>query len=326
MIPRQWDPIVARLLFVACAVVIIGTAGFTWIEGWSPWKSLFFTLVTLTTVGYGDYGLSENGQKFAAVLLVGGIGTVSFAISQVLQRVMTRVAQPELRMIEKARLLKGHVVVCGLGRTGKRIIERLTDAGMTVTAIDSNETLVQDARNRGIIAIRGDATNDDTLYKAGLDNAASIAAVTSSDAVNAMICLSAHAIAPDVNIVARAEDESAICKLQRAGAHEVLSPATYGGDGIAQQILHPQVASLMPGIHSANELLSFDEYVVEQDTTIAKLGAQHPSIVFIASRSEEGSVTLRPCGDRLMRKGEVLIVAGHPADVVDLRTDCKAAA
>jgi voltage-gated potassium channel len=324
--PSRWDPIIVRLLFVVCAVVIIGTAGFTWIEGWSPWKSLFFTLVTLTTVGYGDYGLSSHGEKFAAVLLVGGIATVSFTLSQVLQRVMTKVAHPELRMIDKARLLKGHVVVCGLGRTGKRIIDRLTDAGMTVTAIDNNETLVQDAQNRGIIAIRGDATNDETLYKAGLDNAASIAAVTSSDAVNAMICLSAHAIAPDVNIVARAEDESAICKLQRAGAHEVLSPATYGGDGIAQQILHPQVASLMPGIHSSNELLSFTEYVIEDDTTIAQLGAVYPRLVFIASRGIDGSVTLRPRGDKRLRTGEVLIIAGDPSDVNTLHINCRAAA
>jgi len=206
------------------------------------------------------------------------------------------------------------------------IIVRSLLVACAVVVIDNNETLIQNARLHGTVAITGDATSDETLLDAGLLTASSVAAVTSSDAVNAMICLTAHALAPDVKIVARAEDESAICKLKRAGADEVLSPACYGGDGIAQQILHPQVASLMPGLHGSDEGLSFVEFVVDHDnTTIAKLGAKHPRLVFIASRSHDGEVKLRPSGNQELNKGDVLIIAGEPHEIEMLRK-AKAAA
>lgn len=324
--PKHWDAIIIRSLMIACTVVLIGTAGYTWIEGWSLWKSLFFTLVTLSTVGYGDYGLTEGGERFTAVLLVGGIGTVSITIGQILQRIMSKMTQPELRMIEQIKKMQDHVIVCGLGRTGSRVIERMIAAGQQVAVIDNNERLVQNARKRGCVAITGDATSDEALLDAGLMRASSLAAVTSSDAVNAMICLSAHALAPELNIIARAEDESSISKLKRAGANEVLSPSSYGGDGIAQQILHPKVASLMPGLQGPDAGLSFVEFIVDRKSeTIAELGARHPRLVFIAARNQAGDVMLRPGGDQVLSEGDVLIIAGEPSEVESLRST-KAAA
>lgn len=320
LLPHHWDPIIVRSLLVATVVILLGTAGYSWIEGWTPWQSLFFTLVTLTTVGYGDYGLSPSGERFTAVLMVGGIATISFTFSQILQRILTKISQPEIRMNELARQCRDHVVLCGLGRTGLRIADRLEEGGAQIVGIDSDESKVEALRQRGMIAITGDATSDETLERAGLANARAIAVATASDAANAMICLSAHAIAPDTPIVARAEDETSICKLKRAGATEVLSPTSYGGDGIAQHILHPGVASILPGLHeNENEGIVFVEYkVTEPDMTIAKLGARHPRLIFIAHRTKDGKSRLRPEGSTQLLQGDAVVIAGACDEIYQL--------
>ncbi|GAB5496509.1 MAG: potassium channel protein [Phycisphaerales bacterium] len=320
LLPQKWDSIIVRSLLIACAVIAIGTAGYSWIEGWTLWQSLFFTLVTLTTVGYGDYGLSPQGERFTAILMVGGIATISFTFSQVLQRILTKISQPEVRMRELARQCQDHVVLCGLGRTGLRIADRLEESGVQIVGIDSDESRVENLRERGMIAITGDATSDETLERAGLANARAVAVATASDSANAMICLSARAIAPDTPIVARAEAESSICKLQRAGATEVLSPSSYGGDGIAQHILHPGVASIMPGLHENDaEGVMYVEYkVTETDLTIAKLGARHPRLIFIAHRTKDGGSVFRPEGSTQLQMGDSIMIAGARDEIYQL--------
>ena len=324
VLPTAWDPIVRRSMVLICLVIAIGTGGYSLIEGWTFWPSLFFTLVTLTTVGYGDYGLSDAGERFTAVLMIGGIGTVSYMASQILQRVLTRAVQPERIMCDKAMSMRNHFVVCGLGRTGLRVIERLAADGAPVVAIDCDERRVEHARNRGIVAIVGDATTDESLNAASIRHAAGLAAVTSVDASNAMICLTAHAIAADITIIARAEDEASICKLMRAGANQVVSPVSYGGDGIAQSMLRPEVARLLPGLQGGDEALNFAEVSITENSphrgrTIRQLGESLPRLVIIAVRGADGVFVMRPTSSRTLTTGDVLVVAGDSADMTTLR-------
>mgnify|MGYP001800182575 FL=1 len=327
---KEWDPIVRRSLLLICAVVVIGTAGYTWIEGWTPWEGLFFTLVTLTTVGYGDYGLSEAGERFTAVLMIGGIGTVSFMASQLVHSAMARATKPERRMMQYARHMQGHFIVCGLGRTGRRVVETLDAEGATVLAIDIDPRKVEAARDRGIVALEGDATSDEVLEMAGIERAIGLAAVSASDPTNAMICLTAHAIAPDVAITARACDASAVEKLKRAGASGVVSPTSYGGDGIAQNMLRPEVAKLLFGMCDGGGSLSFAEVAVGEGSpmvgkSVKQLGEDHPRIVFVASRLKGGELVMRPAPGERLGAGDVLVVAGTPMDVGRLKATRLAA-
>ncbi len=325
ILPGEWDPVVRRSLLLLCAVVVFGTAGYTWIEGWSPWRSLFFTLVTLTTVGYGDYGLTENGERFTAVLMIGGIGTVSYTAGLILQNIMARATHPERRMIEKARKLQDHHIICGLGRTGERVITKLLEDGAAVVAIDSDPHRVAEAQTRGIVAFEGDATSDQALQDAGIERASAVAAVTSADAVNALICLTARALAPKVPIIARAEDEPSICKLRRAGATNVISPSSYGGDGIAENMLRPEVARLLPGLQGGTDALSFAQIAISPQSphlgeAIIQLGKRHPRLAIVAIRDASGDVTTHPEPAHTLALGEVLVVAGTGEDVAELKT------
>ncbi|MEO0512434.1 MAG: potassium channel family protein [Planctomycetota bacterium] len=318
------DPAVSRPLLALGLVVVLGTAGYAWIEGWATWKSLFFTLVTLTTVGYGDYGLSEAGERFTAVLMICGIGTVSYSVSRVIQAAVRRNLEPERRMKKQANAMSGHHVVCGFGRLGRRVVERLGESGASFVVIDREPANVERARAEGHVALEGDATEDAVLEAAGLARAVSVAAVTSSDAVNAMICLTARAMATDVSIVARADDAGSAQKLRRAGAMRVVTPTSYGGDGVAEGMLRPNVAALMFGEDDsgggAADALSFGQLMVDRrlsGKTIADAGAMHPGVVFVAVCPPGRSAELRPEEDRLLRLGDVLVIAGRGAEAVN---------
>lgn len=318
------DSPITRALVLCICVLTIGTLGFTWIEHWDVWDSFFFTLYTLTTVGYDDHEMGTTGQRFAAFLMIGGIGSVSYALSQIVQYAATKAIDTEKRMITKANKLSNHCIVCGLGRTGLHVIQRLDNQGIPVVAIDRDEALVKQARDRGIIAIHDDATHDHTLIFAGIKRASALAACTSSDSANAMICLTANALAPDIPISARAEDEDSINKLTRAGATSVISPTRYGGEGIADSMLRPSVAQVLYGNNDeCDKKLHFREIPITKlnhraGLSIAQIIEDFPSIAYIASRTAAGHYSMRPGTDQVLEDGDFLLIAGQNQDLAEI--------
>lgn len=309
-------------------VLMFGTSGYTWIEGWTPWRAFFFTLVTLTTVGYGDGGISTQGEQFTALVMLGGIATASYCLAQIVQFITHRALRPEKRIMKQINRLSGHHIVCGAGRIGLRIIQRLESEGQVVVAIDTDADVVERLRDRGIPAFRGDATTDLALHEAGIERAQTLAAVTPSDPGNAMICLTARAIAPDLRLIARAEDETSTAKLRRAGATSVLSPTVYGGDGIAEFMARPNVAELMYGRTGACEgheqTVRFSEFGVSEASpyagqSIREVGTANPRVAIIGVRREGGEIEMRPKSERLLIGGDTLLVVGQPGDFVELR-------
>ena len=329
LLPWKWDPILRRSLLMLGLVIAFGTSGYTMIEGWDPWRSFFFTIVTLTTVGYGDGGISTRGEHFTALVMLGGIATASYCLAQIVQFITHRALRPEKRIMNQINRLSGHHIVCGAGRIGQRIIQRLEAEGHVVVAIDTDADVVERLRDRGLPALRGDATTDGALHDAGIERAATLAAVTPSDAGNAMICLSAHAIAPDLRLIARAEEETSTPKLRRAGATSVLSPTVYGGDGIAEFMARPCVAEMMYGRTGAcdegEQTIRFFEFPVADDCryagqSIREIGSANPRIAIIGLRRGSGIVEMRPESGQRLDGGDTLLVVGHPGDFVELRS------
>lgn len=328
---KPLDPAISRSLWILAFVVLGGTLGYMWIEGWDPWHALFFTVVTITTVGFSDYGLSEAGQRFTIFVMVGGIGTVSYAASSLVQRTIAQGLRPEARMLQRIKSMHGHYLVCGFGRMGKRVARQLIASDVPFVVIDTDPKLVEQARELGMIALEGDAMEDSVLERAGVERAASLAAITSSDAVNAMICLTAHAIAPELRIVARAEDDASVRKMKRAGASRVLSPSSHGADGVAQTLLRPEAARVLYGDGGIETALAFSEVPVSRGSsligrTLREIGKSNPRIVFVAACSPEGDVAMRPDSGRPLGEGDVLIVAGTNAEIREMKVAQLAAA
>ena len=328
--PGTWDPHLRRAFVLLAGVAVLGTAGIHWIEGWSVWHSFFFTLITLTTVGYTEYGLSDAGEHFAALIMLGGIATASYCVAQIIEFITSRAVRPERKTMQQIRRLSGHHIVCGAGSMGCRVIERLESQGEVVVAIDLDESIVEKLREKGHIALKGDATSDSLLYQAGIDRAQSLAAVTASDAHNALVCLTAHAIAPELMLVARAHDIESETKLRRAGASTVISPTIYGGDGIAEFMARPDAARVMFGDSGTDTATTNPMRILEVeidagtpsvDTTISAFAELHPTLTVVAYRGPSGAFEIKPDQGRVLREGDSLMVAGLVADLGSLRCE-----
>ena len=307
------------------AVTLFGSFGYVMIEGWPFHRSLFFTLITLTTVGYGDYGLSEMGERFTTILLIFGIGTVTFSAGQVVQAVIEIQIDKEGHVLKRIESLRNHYIICGAGDVGMAICDQLHDEKVEFVVIDNDEDNIEDARRRGYLAIRGNATDDETLFLAGIEHVSAIACATDSDTQNIVITLSAHELRPDIPIIARAEQDDSIKKIRRAGATRVISPRRTGGANFVDSILRPNLADLMEHSHTCGSGFQMAEVPVEagsfmEGRTLLECGEQYPDIVFVALRHERDGFVPRPKISEQLEAGAVLIIAGKTSQVEAMST------
>lgn len=325
---HNWNPVFFRAAIAFIAVFSVGTCGYMVIEEWSPWQAFYMTLITVTTVGYSDYDKSQNGQMFSALLMLGGIATVSYCLSQIVQYATTKANNPEIRMLKLASKLSDHFIVCGMGRTGERVARKLAGEGRDFVIIDNDEERVEEFRRDGMIAIRGCATDDTVLMMAGIKLAKGLAVSTPNDATNAMICLTARSLKPDIHIAARAEQESSVEKLHCAGADVVINPSRYGGDGLVESLVRPEISCLLfTDASDGVGALRFIEHRVSADeaghhVTIDAMLEEYPRIVFVASKAEGGEMTMRPDVTHELQADETLIFAGRPEDITRF-VSCK---
>ena len=317
---------IVGLIGLTAAVLAAGTLGFHFIEGEGLFDSFYMTLITLTTIGYEEiFDLSPEGRFFNAILILAGFSTVFIAVGMMADSLL----QLELhdffdqrktkRMIDK---MSGHYIVCGLGRVGRGVIQRLQRSGVKFVAIDNDISHTRWARENEVPLLVEDATLDITLDKAGANRANGLVAATSSDAVNVYITLSARVINPDLRIGARASDEEASKKLKQAGANTVFTPYSFTGYRIAQALLRPEVSNFL-GIASAVEQsemdLDIEEYHVTASSrckgrTIDASGLTDALDVVVLAITKPGdSLRFNPPADTPVELADVLIVMGRRA-------------
>lgn len=296
-------------------VVLFGTAGIMQVEDWGFVQSLFFTLLTLTTVGYSDYGLSEMGKLFAAGLMIGGLAVVTYCAGQILPSLFNRQLIWERTMNHRIARLKDHFIVCGLGRIGQAVCQHLARGGVPFIGIDPDPKAVEMLIDAEHLALVGDATADEVLEEAGIGRARAIACVSGSDSENIVIAMSARERKPDLLIVSRAEQVDAMRKLQRAGATRIISPVRTGGMSIVNAILKPHVAEFLDRTFDRSADFELAEIVVEMKSaldgsTIRQKNQVFGNVLVIALKRGDKPAQLRPKPDHELMTGDVLIVAG----------------
>lgn len=252
------------------AIVAVGAAGYVIIEDYSYLDGLYMTIITITTVGFGEVTpLSRWGHIFTMILIITGfIGLSFFAhsfIEAMLERTLSGSAEKR-KMKRRIAKLQGHQIICGFGRVGMAAAEEFRREGCEFVVIESHPKGLEELERRGYIHIQGDAVSEEILIDAGLERAKGLLAILPSDADNLFVILSAREINPSIRTVVRVEDASSCKKLLRAGADRVISPFTAAGVELARDLIQPRSDE-----DSANDM--------EADHTSWVAMANHPDFV-----------------------------------------------
>ncbi len=314
------------LLSITLALIAVaGTAGFVLIEKRSVFEGFYMTLTTLTTIGYGElWAFSRAGRIFNTALIVVGVVTV-FALIGTLTQALIESELTEgvghKRMERALGKLKGHYIVCGVGRVGRSVVCELERSGAAFAIVDSGRDRVKWAIDRDALVVVGDATKEATLRQAGIERARGLVAAVTGDAENIYITLTARGLNPALKIIARASEEEAEKTLHRAGADVVISPYSYSGHRIAQALLRPNVLDFLDtvtGTFASGALpLLMEEVCVaggsslvgqtlEQSGMRQKLG-----VMILAVKKANGRMGFNPPSDAAIEAGDYLIAMGE---------------
>jgi voltage-gated potassium channel len=307
-----------RSLSVLAVVVACGTLGFMLTEQhWSVWQAFYFTLITITTVGYGDLGISESGQRFAAVLLLCGIGTATWTLTTVVQYAVSYQFDWKKRMTRSLSRVSNHIVVCGFGRIGQTICRELSAAAIEFIVVEREEAVAAEAVARGYLVVHGDSTDEANLRTAGLERARGLVCAVESDAENVFIALTAREMNPDAMIASRANTESGARRIEQAGATLVVSPFLSAGEDIARAISRPHLAEFLRKSNRHDSEFSLSEVAIGRGSSLAgeslqSYGQREKSIAFIAIKRHGGETIFRPGGNVQFEADDVIIAAGVP--------------
>jgi voltage-gated potassium channel len=309
-------------LCVPVLLLLVGTGGYMWVEGWSAFDALYMSAITVTTVGYLEvHPLSEGGRIFTIGYLLVGVFSLFYVATAIIRSIVSGEVRTQLgrQLMERTlATIEGHVVVCGLGRMGQIVCQQFSLQEMPFVVIDRDPALVENLNIPHGIGLAGDATSDEVLRKAGVERARTLVTVAASDADNLYIVMSARLMSEKLHIVARAADEDAEKKLKRAGANRVVSPYVIGGQRVAQAVLRPAVLDFI-------ELATREDYLELQieEVTIGPRGAlvgapikdsrirQELGVMVVAVRKAAGHMQFNPQPDLVLEAGDVLIALGH---------------
>lgn len=234
-----------RPLVFLLFLIVTGAFGYHIIEGWSFLDAIYMTLITFTTVGFGEvHELSESGKAFTIIMLVGGVifyAAAFNAISRALMEYKFQDAVNKIRNNRKISKMKDHYIICGGGRMALAIGEELERAGYGFLFIEKNPESIVSEYGKAWPVIHKDALLEEVLIEAGVERARGLAAVLPTDADNLFVVLSARRLNPDLFIQTRIALENTRSKMLQAGASRVVSPYNAGGIQIARTFVNPEV-------------------------------------------------------------------------------------
>jgi voltage-gated potassium channel len=316
-------------------IFIIGTIGFHIIEGWSLDESLYTTVMTLSTVGYGDfYPKTDTGRFFTVLLVIFGVGTMLYTIgllteTMVEARLHSLMGKGKLeKMINK---LNNHYIICGCGRIGYLICKELTAEKVPFVVIENNPEIIQKIESEGFIYYKGDAAQDKTLIAAGIKRAKGIVCALPTDPENLYVILTAKELNPDIYILSRSEELESEHRLLRAGADRVMSPYTLGGMRMAMAITKPamldfiEITTRRQSLELRMEELSICEgsKFIGKSLEESEIRQQY-GLIIVAVKKDTGQMIFNPMANYVISKGDKVIALGEDKDVSRFAKACAA--
>lgn len=323
--------LVILLLFVA------GILGYMFIEGLNLADALYMTVITISTVGYGEVRpLSTEGRMFTVVLIMSSFGTFAYTITELTKYVIDgefRRLLLHLRVDRRISKLKNHTIICGFGRNGKQAYQTLTENGMLCVVVEQKKELFQDIIDADkILYVEGDATHDDVLIRAGIKEAKALITTLPNDADNLFVVLTARVTNSKLKIISRASEDNSDAKLRHAGVDNVIMPDRVGGAHMAQLVIKPDVVEFIDMLTGQSKVDTHieetscgslpDSYVGQnlRELNVRKNWGAN----IVGFKTAEGEYIFNPSPETRIQPHSKLFVLGTSKQISEMKKDITA--
>ncbi len=317
-------------LFMLLTILVIGVSGYMIIEGDTFLNALYMTVITISTVGFGEiHKLSQGGKIFTIFLIISSFTTYAYALTTI----STHFFEGQLNFIIRGygsksfKKMQNHVIICGYGRNGQQVAKELRAHHHQYVVIDQNHEVVVKNEDKTTGIIEGDATQDEVLMQANIKSAKALITTLPIDADNLYVVLTARALNPNLEIISRASSESSEIKLRMAGVDNVVMPERVGGAHMANLVTSPDVIEFMDHLSVHGEdpttLEEFECSALSEKDGVMTIGEyairRRTGANIIGFKTPDGRFILNPTPDMKVFPGSKLFVLGTPDQIQNMR-------
>ncbi|PKG49667.1 MULTISPECIES: potassium channel family protein [Olleya] len=314
-------------------LLVIGVFGFRFMSNYTWIDALYMTVITITTVGFGEVQpLDDTSKIFTIFLILNSVVIVGYALTIITEFILSRNNIEELKqkkMQKKIDGLNNHIIICGYGRNGKQAATKLLAHKQPFVIVEKNKEVIEKFEDENMPFVFGNANEDEVLLQAGIERASSLISALPNDADNLFVVLSARQMKKDLRIISRASQETSYEKLKLAGANNVILPDRIGGDHMASLVVVPDLIEFIDNLAIVGESnINIEEVQVEKlydpntgIKSIIDLDLRHKTgCTVIGFKSGAGEYIVNPEGELKLIPGSKVIVLGRPEQIKKLNT------
>ena len=319
-------------IFLLLGVLLIGVLGYRFVSGYTWIDSLYMTVITITTVGFGEVQpLDEFSKIFTIFLILASVVIVGFAISVITEYILSNNNLEELKqkkMQRKIDQLSNHIIICGYGRNGRQAAKKLLAYQKAFVVVEKDKALIDRFENEETLFVYGNANEDEVLMQAGVGRASTLICALPNDADNLFVVLSARQLNKDLCIISRASQETSYKKLKLAGADNVILPDKIGGDHMASLVVVPDLIEFIDNLAIVGKSnINIEEINVEMlydPTTVKTIKdldlRRKTGCNVIGFKNAAGDYVVNPEAETKLVPNSKIIVLGRPEQIQKLNT------